>query len=217
MNADNFKSARRNLVNTALIPFGIKDKRILEAFLKTPRHKFVRKKYRDEAYLDIPLPIGENQTISQPSLVAQMTELLKLKGKEKVLEIGTGSGYQAAILSALAKEVYTVEILPKLAQKAAQTLKKLKYENVHVQIANGTLGLPQYAPYDAIIVTAGAKDIPKALIDQLKIGGRMVIPVGNQPKSQELKVVIKRKNKLEVEDIELVLFVPLIGKYGWKT
>jgi protein-L-isoaspartate(D-aspartate) O-methyltransferase len=215
MNADNSKSARRNLVNTALIPFGIKDKRVLEAFLKTPRHKFVEKKYQDEAYLDIPLPIGENQTISQPSLVAQMTQFLKLKGREKVLEIGTGSGYQAAILSGLAKEVYTVEILLNLAKKAAQTLKKLKYENVHVEFANGTLGLPKYAPYDAIIVTAGAKDIPKTLIDQLKIGGRMVIPVGAQPRSQELKVVIKRKNKLEIENIEPVLFVPLIGKYSW--
>ena len=216
MKADNFKSARRNLVNTALIPFGIKDKKVLRAFLKTPRHKFVEKKYEDEAYLDIPLPIGENQTISQPSLVAQMTQFLRLTGKEKVLEIGTGSGYQAAILSPLAQEVYTIEILPKLAQKASQTLKKLKYKNVHVQTANGTLGLPKYAPYDAIIVTAGAKDIPKALIDQLKIGGRMVIPVGYQPQSQELKVVTKRKNKLEIEDIEPVLFVPLVGKHGWK-
>lgn len=215
MNADNFKSARRNLVNTSLIPFGIKDEKILEAFLKTPRHKFVDKKYQDEAYLDIPLPIGDNQTISQPSLVAQMTQFLKLKGKEKVLEIGTGSGYQAAILSNLAKIVYTVEILPELAQKAAQTLKKLKYENVRVEIANGTLGLPKYAPYDAIIVTAGAKDIPKALIGQLKAGGRMVIPVGTEPGSQELTVVTKRKNNIDIEDIEPVLFVPLVGKYGW--
>lgn len=216
MNADNFKSARRNLVNTALIPFGIKDKKVLDAFLKTPRHKFVENKYQDEAYLDIPLPIGEGQTISQPSLVAQMTELLKLKGNEKVLEIGTGSGYQATILSNLADKIYTVEILPNLAQKAAQTIKKLKYENVQVEVANGTLGLPKYAPYDAIIVTAGAKDIPKALIDQLKVGGRLVIPVGTKPGSQELKVVTKRKNKLEIEDIEPVLFVPLVGKYGWK-
>jgi len=216
MNADRFKSARRNLVNTALIPFGIKDKKVLEAFLKTPRHKFVDKKYQEEAYLDIPLPIGESQTISQPSLVAQMTELLKLKGNEKVLEVGTGSGYQAAILSRLANKVYTVEILPKLAKKAAQTLKKLKNNNVRVEIANGTLGLPKYAPYDAIIVTAGAKDIPKALIDQLKIGGRMVIPVGIESGLQELKVVTKNRNKIDIKDIEPVLFVPLVGKFGWK-
>ncbi len=216
MNADDFKSARHNLVNTALIPFGIKDKKVLDAFFKIPRHKFVEKKYQDEAYLDIPLPIEEGQTISQPSLVAQMTELLKLKGNEKVLEIGTGSGYQAAILSSLADKIYTVEILPSLAKKAAQTLKKLKYENVQAETANGTLGLPKYAPYDAIIVTAGAKDIPKALIGQLKIGGRMVIPVGTEPGSQELKVVTKRKNKINIEDIEPVLFVPLVGKYGWK-
>ena len=145
-----------------------------------------------------------------------MTELLKLKGNEKVLEVGTGSGYQAAILSRLANKVYTVEILPKLAKKAAQTLKKLKNNNVRVEIANGTLGLPKYAPYDAIIVTAGAKDIPKALIDQLKIGGRMVIPVGIESGLQELKVVTKNRNKIDIKDIEPVLFVPLVGKFGWK-
>ena len=207
---------QKELVENYIKPVGVTDKRVLEIFLKVPRHKFVPSQYKNDAYLDIPLPIGEGQTISQPSLVAVMTQALELKGNEKVLEVGTGSGFQAAILSHLAKEVYTVEIIEKLAKRAQKTLKSLGLKNIHVITANGTLGLPTHAPFDAIIVTAAANQIPQPLVNQLKRGGRIVIPVGETLYGQELKVAKKFGKTLKFINIEPVVFVPLHGKFGWQ-
>ncbi len=201
-----------NYINT----LGIKDCRVLHAFKMVPRDLFVPEEYKFKAYEDICLPIGEGQTISQPSLVALMTGLLELKEDETVLEIGTGSGFQAAVLSYLAKKVYTVERIASLASKAKKILGLLHCSNVHVTIANGTIGLPHHAPYDAIIVTAGAPNIPQPLIDQLKLSGRIVIPVGESPNDQKLIVGVKSDHSLETQTIEDVRFVPLVGKFGWK-
>lgn len=206
---------QKELIENYIKPAGVTDKKILDAFLKVPRHRFVLAKYQNDAYLDIPLSIGEGQTISQPSLVAVMTQALELKGREKVLEVGTGSGFQAAILSHLAKKVYTIEIIGRLADKAARTLKKLHCNNVHVEIGDGSQGLPHYAPYDAIIVTAAGNQIPGPLIDQLKVGGRIVIPVGDKLFGQQLKVGRKVGNTVKFIDIEPVTFVPLVGKFGF--
>lgn len=205
---------RERFVEEAIRPAGIKEKKILGAFLQVPRHEFVSARYRKHAYEDRPLPLEESQTISQPSLVALMTELLRLKGNEKVLEIGTGSGYQAAILSLLAKEVHTIERIPILAQHAEVVCKKLGYKNIHFHIGDGTLGLAQFQPFDAIIVTAGAKKIPQPLLDQLKVGGKLVIPIGESLLNQRLKVVTKSKRGLNTYEVEPVAFVPLIGRYG---
>jgi len=211
--SDYFAQRRKELVEKYIKPSGIKDKKIIKAMLAVPRHEFVQEQYRDRAYVDASLSIGEGQTISQPSLVALMTELLGLSGEEAVLEIGTGSGYQAAILARLAKQVYTVEIIEKLALRAGDTLKKLGYDNVQVELGNGTLGLPKYAPFDAIIVAAAGSKIPKPLIAQLKEGGRIVMPVGDRY-VQELKVGIKEKNRLKIKRSLPVAFVPLKGRYG---
>lgn len=202
-------------VQNTIKPAGITDPKVLAAFSEVPREEFVPLKYRDQAYYDGPLPIGEGQTISQPSLVALMTQLLKLKGVEKILEIGTGSGYQAAILSRLAREVHTIERLPKLSKTAADTCQKLGYKNIHFHVGDGSLGLEQEQPFDAIIVTAGAKKIPGPLVEQLKIGGRLVIPAGEDINSQSLKLINKTRSGTKIEEIEPVKFVPLIGKYGW--
>jgi protein-L-isoaspartate(D-aspartate) O-methyltransferase len=203
------------LVKEHIKPLGV-EQRIIEAFQKVPRHEFIPNEYKDSAYEDNALPIGEGQTISQPSLVALMTASLGLSGNEKVLEIGAGSGYQAAILSGLAKEVFTVERVKKLVQKAKNTLERLGYDNVRVYEADGTLGLPKYAPFDGIIVTAGAKDVPESLENQLKEGGRMVIPVGKDMWDQRLMVGQKNEGKLELTEVEPVRFVPLIGEQGWR-
>lgn len=211
-----FEQDREQLVEQHIEPLGIK-KRIINVVRKIPRHRFIQKKYLKNAYYDNALPIGEGQTISQPSLVAMMTNLLELKGNEKVLEIGTGSGYQAAILSYLAKDIYSIERIHLLVKKAKQVLKSLEITNVHIFEGDGSLGLPKYAPYDAIIVTAGAREIPKSLVDQLKDGGRIVLPVGESKSDQKLIVGYKREGKLETEEIEPVRFVPLIGKHGWKN
>lgn len=207
----------QKLVEESILPQGVSDPKVLNAFLATPRHKFVPGQYQNEAYFDIALPISYGQTISQPSLVALMTQSLNLKGNEKVLEIGTGSGYQAAILSHLVKDVYTVEILPQLAKKAQKTLIRLGYKNVHISKGNGTIGLEKFAPFDAIIVSAGGKEIPQPLIDQLKVGGRIIIPIGASIYNQRLTLGIKKPSGLEIKTIEPVAFVPLIGKYGWQT
>ena len=203
-------------VEEVIKPASITDKRVLSAFSEVPRDEFVPVKYREQAYQDGPLPIGEGQTISQPSLVALMTQFLKLKGNENVLEIGTGSGYQAAILSNLAREVHTIERLPKLSKIAQEACQRLGYKNIHFHVGDGSLGLPKEQPFDAIVVTAGAKEIPKPLLDQLKIGGRLVIPSGETLTQQSLKVVTKTKKGIDIKEIEPVAFVPLIGKLGWK-
>ena len=203
------------LVRDYIRPLRI-EKKILNVFGKVPRHEFIPHKYRDSAYENNALPVGEGQTISQPSLVALMTDYLDLSGKEKVLEIGTGSGYQAAILSYLAKEVYTIERIKLLAKKSIEILEKLQIKIVYVFEGDGSLGLAKYAPYDAIIVTAGAREIPNSLVDQLKTNGKIVIPVGESKTDQKLIVGQKKKGRLETEEVEPVRFVPLIGKYGWK-
>ena len=213
--ANTFDQKRKMLVEDYIRPLRIEGK-ILNVFGKVPRHEFIPHEYRGSAYENNALPVGEGQTISQPSLVAIMTQALGLKGHEKILEIGTGSGYQAAILSYLVKEVYTIERIKLLAQKATKTLEKLQIKNVYVFEGDGSLGLAKYAPYDAIIVTAGAHEIPNSLVDQLKTNGKIVIPVGESKTDQKLIVGQKKKGRLETEEVEPVRFVPLIGKYGWK-
>jgi len=205
-----FKVMREKMVETQIKARGVKDPRVLSALLKVERHRFVPEEYLNSAYSDQPLPIGEGQTISQPYIVALMTELLELKGNEKVLEIGTGSGYQAAILAELAKEVYTIEIIESLASMANNRLLELGYQNVKVKSGDGYLGWPEAAPFDAIIITAAPDHIPKPLMDQLKEGGRMVVPIGTY--TQELKKIVKRSGKVETIDVVPVIFVPMTGE-----
>jgi protein-L-isoaspartate(D-aspartate) O-methyltransferase len=204
------KAMRERMVETQIKARGVKDPRVLSALLKVERHRFVPEKYLESAYSDQPLPIGQGQTISQPYIVALMTELAELKGNEKVLEIGTGSGYQAAVLAELAKEVYTIEIIELLASTARERLSKLGYQNIQVKAGDGYLGWPEAAPFDAIIVTAAPDHIPKRLIEQLKEGGRMVVPVGTY--TQELKRIVKKSGKMETIDVIPVLFVPMTGE-----
>ena len=204
-----FKTMREKMVETQIKSRGVKDPRVLSAMLKVERHLFVPKDLQTSAYADQPLPIGEGQTISQPYIVALMTELLELKGGEKVLEVGTGSGYQAAILAELTKEVYTIEIIEALASSAKNLLLQLGYQNIHVKAGDGYLGWPEVAPFDAIIVTCAPDHIPKPLLEQLKEGGRMVVPVGAY--SQELKKIVKRSGRIETSDIIPVIFVPMTG------
>jgi protein-L-isoaspartate(D-aspartate) O-methyltransferase len=211
----NFEAQRRRMVETQLIPRGIRDPLVLKAMGKVPREEFVPEDIRDTAYSDNALPIGEGQTISQPYIVALMTEALELKGQEKALEIGTGSGYQAAVLAEIAKEVYTVERVASLSEKAEQILGSLGYANIHFKIFNGTLGWPEHSPYDAIMVTAGAPEIPESLIEQLGEGDRLVIPVGDRL-GQDLLKIRKTKGKTVTEDLGAVRFVNLVGEYGWK-
>ena len=192
----------------------IKDERVLSAMESVGRHLFVRKDLQDVAYDDRALPTCEGQTISQPYMVALMTELLELRGDERVLEIGTGSGYQSSLLSLLALDVFTVERVDSLAESAKDLMKGLGYLNVHIFTGDGTLGLPEYAPFDAIIVTAAAPKIPDAYISQLKTGGRLVIPVGDKL-SQVLYLIRKTPSGVEKSTSTSCVFVPLIGKDGW--
>lgn len=211
----NFSALRKKMVEEQLIPRGIKDKKVLEAFQEVPRHNFVPKRYLDSAYGDFPLSIGEGQTISQPYMVALMTECLGLSGGETILEIGAGSGYQAAILAKLASRVYTVERVVSLAEGARTCLKNLDYKNIQIEIGDGTRGWPEFAPYEGIVVTAAAPDIPKPLIEQLRIKGKLVIPIGGNF-NQMLTVITKHKDGIETKQICGCVFVPLLGKYGWK-
>lgn len=205
-----FMALREKMVQEQIERRGITDKNVLEAMRKVPRHLFVPEEYRNEAYEDYPLPIGEGQTISQPYIVAKMTELLEIKKGEKVLEIGTGSGYQAAILAEMGANVFTIEILPKLAENAKKTLAELGYKNIQVLIGDGFKGYIPEAPYDKIIVTAAPEKIPEPLIEQLKTDGKLVIPVGKY--NQELKLVSKTKEGIIVENVLPVRFVPMVGE-----
>jgi len=207
---------RDRMVAEQLVPRGIKDPRVLEAMGKVPRHLFVDEALRDKAYGDHPLPIGEGQTISQPFLVGRMTELLRLTGKEKVLEVGTGSGYQAAVLAQLAARVCAIERLAKLAARARETLERLGITNVWVRTANGTFGWPDEAPFDRILVAAGGPSVPPPLLEQLAEGGRMVMPVG-QADYQKLQVIDKIGGQARVTEDSECVFVKLIGKFAWEA
>jgi len=210
----NCTDERLNMVDVQLVHRGIKDKRVLDAMRKVPRHLFVSSELVSVAYADQPLSIGESQTISQPYMVALMSECLRLSGGEKILELGTGSGYQTAILAELGSSIYTIERINILSVGAQRTLKHLEYENIKFKTGDGTLGWSENAPYYGIIVTAGAPKVSKVLIDQLSEGGRIVIPVGNSF-SQELVGVSKINKKIKIENICGCMFVPLIGKHGW--
>lgn len=213
--ADNpkFKQRRRNLVSL-LADKGIEDQRVLEAFNIVPRHLFVDTALQDRAYKDTALPIGKEQTISQPFTVARQTELLEVKPGEKVLEIGTGSGYQAAILCELGAEVYTIERHKELYEKARSILRELGY-SVRVKLGDGTLGWSAYAPYNAIVVTAGAPVVPDDLVEQLSLNGRLVVPVGDDKRQEMIRIIKIRKDEFEEEHFSDFKFVPLIGKKGW--
>jgi len=210
-----FDRLRAAMVAEQLIPRNISDKKVLEAFRKVPRHEFVPEELRQSAYNDYPLPIGEDQTISQPYMVALMTECLRLKGMEKVLEVGTGSGYQAAILGGIAGEVYSVERFQDLSDKASRILSSLGYKNIHIKVGDGTLGWSEFAPYDGIIVTAGAPAIPESLVKQLKDGGSLVIPVACGGFGQTLTLVERVGRTTRTSDICACTFVPLVGREGW--
>jgi protein-L-isoaspartate(D-aspartate) O-methyltransferase len=209
--ADPYRVAREQMVVRQLAGRDISDERVLEAFRKVPRHAFVPDSYQADAYQDHPLPIGEGQTISQPYMVAIMTQLLKLKGDEKVLEVGTGSGYQAAILGELAQEVYSIELLPELAEGAKKRLDSLGYTNIHVKAGDGYLGWPDAAPFDAVIITCAPEKLPQPLIEQLAIGGRLVVPLGPQHRAQTLTIYTKTDTGLVTEYEGGCYFVPMKG------
>jgi protein-L-isoaspartate(D-aspartate) O-methyltransferase len=212
---DPYSSERLKMVAGQLQARGIADERVLNAMAKVPRHEFVSAKYWDQAYEDHPIPIAENQTISQPYIVALMTEALALGAEEKVLEVGTGSGYQTAILAELARKVFSIERHGSLAEVAQALLARLGYRNVRVIVGDGSAGVPEFAPYDAITVAAAAPNIPEALWQQLAEGGRLVIPVG-PPEAQELQLVHKVNGTAVMRRIEACRFVPLIGEQGYK-
>lgn len=203
------------MVDEQIVSRGVKNERVLVAMRKVPRHEFLPEAIRGMAYADNALPLGEGQTMSQPYMVALMTEFLALTGTERVLEIGTGSGYQAAVLAELCGKVYTVERIKTLADKARATLDRLGYKSVAIKTYDGTYGWKEMAPFDAIMVTAGSPDIPAPLVEQLKEGGRMVIPVGERY-GQELIKVVKTAEGIITERSTPCVFVPLIGNHGWK-
>jgi protein-L-isoaspartate(D-aspartate) O-methyltransferase len=205
-----YPQQREKMVETQIAARGVTDTRVLKTMRKVPRHLFIPPMYREQAYGDHPVPIGEGQTISQPYIVALMTELMELKGGEKVLEVGTGSGYQAAILAEIASEVYTIEIIESLGKSAEARLEKMGYTNIHVRIGDGYKGWPEVAPFDAIVVTAAPPSVPPPLIAQLKIGGRLVVPVGDF--FQVLKVIVKTETGSSERDIIPVRFVPMTGE-----
>jgi len=207
---NDFAWLRELMVERQIVARGVKDPKVIKAMLKVPRHSFVPKARRATSYGDYPLPIGEGQTISQPYIVAYMTEALDLRPEDKVLEIGTGSGYQAAILAELVKEVYTIEIVVNLGKRARQTLDMLGYKNIHVKIGDGYKGWPEKAPFDAVIVTCAPEKVPRALIEQLKEGGRMIIPVGRAGDVQKLVRVVKKGGHLKTENVMYVRFVPMV-------
>ncbi len=212
---DPYRIERERMVETHLKKRGIRNSRVLEAFKRVPRHHFIPKNLADQAYTDGPLPIGKSQTISQPYMVAIMTQSAEIVPGNRVLEIGTGSGYQSAILAELGAKVYTIERVSVLCEQARETLLRLNYQDIHTRAGNGTLGWEEEAPFDAILVTAGAPEIPKPLLDQLAIGGRLVIPL-EEDYSQVLYIVRRSQEGFHRERGERCTFVPLIGKHGWK-
>ena len=212
---DRFTTARERMVSEQLVSRGVSDLNVLKVMSEVPRHLFVDDAMQARAYGDHPLPIASDQTISQPLVVAAMTQALQLQGTEKVLEIGTGSGYQAAVLSRLCAKVYTVERINTLLAGARKVFDQLRYHNILSRLDDGTMGWKEHAPYDAIIVTAGSPEIPEPLIDQLADPGRMVIPVGARD-VQELQYLTKEDGEIAVQRLESVRFVSLIGAHGWK-
>jgi protein-L-isoaspartate(D-aspartate) O-methyltransferase len=209
--ASKYQAGRKKMVSYQIQSRGISDKNVLNAMIEVPRHKFVPKELVSKAYADHPLPIGQGQTISQPYIVALMTASLKLNGSERVLEIGTGSGYQAAILAKVAKEVYTIEIKEKLYKKANQTLRTMGFSNVKTYHGDGYFGLSQAAPFDCIMITAAIDHIPPPLLKQLKNGGRLILPLGNPFSYQNLSLVTQQNSDFTVKQITGVLFVPMTG------
>jgi protein-L-isoaspartate(D-aspartate) O-methyltransferase len=215
MKADEYALARKRMVEEQIVVRGVQDARVLEVMESVPRHLFISADSRPWAYSDAPLAIGHGQTISQPYIVALMTELLQLSGEECILEIGTGSGYQAAVLSRLVAEVHTVEVIPELAAAAIKTLNDLGYQNVHVHVGDGSSGWPEAAPYEGILVAAAAPAVPIPLLTQLAESGRLVLPVGSSG-FQQLEVWTCKGQEYKREVNLPVSFVPLRGKYGWK-
>ena len=216
---DRYAKQRKKMVDSQIRSRGVRDERVLRAMEKIPRHLFIDEGLIDQAYNDNPLPIGEKQTISQPYIVALMTEALELKSRDKVLELGTGSGYQAAILAELADRVFTIERIASLAQKARKLLESLNYYNVVIRVGDGTYGWREESPFDAIAVSAGSPSIPRMLVEQLAIGGRLVIPVGSRYSQSLIKLTRLSENPDDVkrEDLGGCRFVNLIGEHGWKV
>jgi protein-L-isoaspartate(D-aspartate) O-methyltransferase len=212
---DPYQQARLRMVDEQLRGRGIRDERVLAAMSRVPRHEFVSREFQDKAYGDYPVPVPARQTVSQPYIVAAMIESLRLQGQEKVLEIGTGTGYQAAVLAELAHVVYTIERKETLARIARQNLERLRYGNVQVVYGDGTLGLPQHAPFDAIIVAAAAPQVPPALVEQLAPDGRMILPVGTR-ESQALQLIHKSGEEVLATTLEGCRFVPLLGEEGFE-
>lgn len=213
---DEYAIRRERMVTDQILRRGVTDPAVLQAMRAVPRHAFIPQELRESAYGDYPLPIGSGQTISQPFIVAYMTSLLDLNGDEKVLEVGAGSGYQAAVLSLLTREVHTTELIPQLAARAAETLRNLGYDNVIVHQSDGSLGWPPCAPYNAILVTASAPKLPAPLLDQLTPDGRLVLPVGGRG-TQWLELWRQENGVWQSEQLMPVAFVPLRGAHGWKT
>jgi protein-L-isoaspartate(D-aspartate) O-methyltransferase len=213
--ADGYGQARHDMVETQIRKRHVTDGRVLECLERVPRHEFLPAEFRDRAYEDAPLPIGEGQTISQPYIVAAMTAALRLQGNERVLEIGTGFGYQAAVLACLAREVFTMEFRAELATEAAERLARMGYTNAHVHCGDGTLGLPDFAPYDAILVAAAAPSVPVPLLAQLAESGRMIVPVGGV-ENQDLRLIQRSHGSFLTTMLEPCRFVPLVGAHGWK-
>lgn len=215
LEAQEYAPKRAEMIEKQLRRRGIQDSPVLSAMLAVPRHEFVPEELRSHAYEDIPLPIGSGQTISQPYIVAAMTAALRPQPTDRVLEVGTGCGYQAAVLSLLAKEVFTIEVRPELASAAAKKLAQLGYSNVHVHCGDGTFGLPEFAPFDAILVAAAAPSVPEPLLAQLAEGGRMIVPVGDAD-NQELQLLEKHAGAFSAKMMEGCRFVPLVGHHAWQ-
>ena len=214
--SDGYEIPRGRMVDQLRNHYRISDERVLQVMNEVPRHLFVPEALRAQAYKDNALPLSVGQTISQPFIVARMTELLELKGKERVLEIGSGSGYQTAVLARMCRKVFAIERIPSIAADAKARLMSLGYRNISYRVGDGTLGWEVYAPFDAILVAAGGPEIPQPLVNQLEIGGRLVIPIGQEQKSQTLVRVIRTEEGFASENCGPCAFVPLIGEHGWR-